>query len=174
MLCFNRVQVQLSTQQLQLGSLIKQVNSLVEQRDKQEKNILAGTRRTNKKRSAKTKKTRSGVEEEGKDGLGGGEAAEDGEEYLPPSQRDHRNEEELKAINKAYKNGRAEPESANMEKILKHGARSKNPAEQERLFQSFKTPFTDEIINTSKEVNGEDIGRIESRLGSNKQEKRKE
>ena len=60
-------------------------------------------------------------------------------------------EQELKAINDGYT--RSDPESANVANLSKQGMKNKpGNSASERVFAPFKSPFTEEIINTSKEL----------------------
>ena len=60
-------------------------------------------------------------------------------------------EQELKAINDGYT--RSDPESANVANMGKQGMKNKpGTSASERVFAPFKSPFTEEIINTSKEL----------------------
>ena len=71
------------------------------------------------------------------------------EEELSASAREYQKEKELNAINEGYKNKKDEMVTTGAAKI-KPGT-----GQLERQFQPFKSPFVDEIINTSKEVNDE-------------------
>lgn len=63
----------------------------------------------------------------------------------------------MKFVNEGYRNANEEPESQNVANMIKQGVKATKPGAQpaDRSFVPFKSPFTEEIINTSKEV---DVG----------------
>ena len=79
------------------------------------------------------------------------------EEEPTASAREKQEEKDLKFVNEGYRNANEEPESANVAKMIKQGVKATKPgaAPADRQFQPFKSPFTEEIINTSKEVDGD-------------------
>ena len=76
------------------------------------------------------------------------------EEEKSASSRAAHEEKELKYVNEGYTNANAEPESQNIANMLKQGVKATKPGAQpaDRHFTPFKSPFTEEIINTSKEI----------------------
>ena len=173
MKCYSRVQDQLNTQQQQLGDLIKQVNALIDHRDKKETQLLRGIRgkETNAKKRAAMKnrantQTISGtlstelpmLEKQQRTHTKGGpqmstiEEAKIPEGEMTQSARDRAQEQELNAINDNYKNAK---EDSDLPALSKQAIKKPNSHQAERSFEPFKSPFTEEIINTSKEIHGE-------------------
>lgn len=147
---------------------MKQVNALIDHRDKRENQILNGGGRSNEFHVAKRKAQMQNRSKSTFIGNGSAEALMEADRQKmieetknimedaggeDASDMDRRREQELKAVNEGYLNSKEPPESKNVTNMLKQGVKTKNGAPSiEREFQPFKSPFTEEIINTSKEV----------------------
>ena len=59
---------------------------------------------------------------------------------------------ELKTINEGYLNGE---QDSDLPILAKPGVKKPSSHQAERTYEAFKSPFTEEIINTSKEIHGE-------------------
>ena len=161
MVSFNRLQDQLNSQQQQLVSLIKQVNALIDHRDKKEGQMLkqADSRKNFKvikaKQAMKNKSQSYQVEMSEGNFMGKAskkttmplEESKDGEQSA--SARNRANEKELAVINEGYMN---RDEDQTLQGLPKNVVKKAGQQTTERQFAPFKSPFTEEIINTSKEV----------------------
>lgn len=68
------------------------------------------------------------------------------------SARDRAQEHELNVINEGYMNAK---EDSDLPILAKPQIKKPSSHQAERTFEPFKSPFVDEIINTSKEIHGE-------------------
>jgi len=116
MVSFNRLQDQLSAQQQQLSSVIKQVNALIDHRDKKENQLLRKDKNKDfkkvKKLAADKRSNSSGqiqlAADNRLDMRKGPKMNPIQEEELSASARDKQKEQELRAINEGYTNKKDE------------------------------------------------------------------
>lgn len=183
MLIFNRLHDQLQAQQQQLGSVIKQVNALIDHRVEKEKHIIKGGGKKKKKKiggsgdAPRKERSQRTTYRSSKNGAASSrrnmnnastrDVAPDKiieEEDQDGSAREKQKELELLELNAIYKNEADEPESQNITNMLKLGQKltNKKTVGEPEPFIPFVSPYTQEATRNEDDQQNVTIDEAES------------